>query len=155
MRVEDIRTRVVEKVAEAGAGADEESTASILDFSRALLVALASWPPDIDVDLDALTVKTGTAALILRLHREYVRELIRRRELRARKENGEFQIPLAEVMDFHARNFKLGGGSAPLQPMRHMHRLLERGPLGLDLWQGAREEPKDEGDADQQGAEPA
>ena len=153
MRVEDIRTRVVEKVAEASAGADEESAASVLDFSRALPVALASWPADGDVDLEALTVKTGTAALILRLHREYVRELVRRRELRARKENGEFEIPLAEVMNFHVRHIRLGSGVQP-QPMRHIHRLLERGTYGFELWQRAGEEPKDE-EADQQDAEPA
>ena len=152
MRVQDIRTRVVEKVAEASAEADEESTASILDFSRALLVALASWPPDGDVDLEALTVKTGTAALILGLHREYVREVLRRRELRGRKENGEFEIPLAEVMNLRARHVRLGAGAQP-QSMRHMHRLLERGSY-IEAWQRDPQEPKNEGEADQQGAEP-
>ena len=152
MRVADIRTRVVEKVAEASAEADEEATASILDFSRALLIALASRTGDGDVDLETLTVKTGTAALILGLHREYVREVLRRRELRGRKENGEFEIPLAEVMNFRARNVRFGSGPQP-QSMRHMHRLLERGSY-IEAWSRAPQEPKNDEEADRQGAEP-
>ena len=93
MRVEDIRRRVLERVTEVVAEGDEEMLSRVLEFSRALLLTLASRPPDGEVDLDGLTLKSGTAARILALHQEYVRELIRRGDLKAAKENGEFQIP--------------------------------------------------------------
>ena len=118
MRVEDIRRRVLERVTEVVAEGDEEMLSRVLEFSRALLLTLASRPPDGEVDLDGLTLKSGTAARILALHQEYVRELIRRGDLKAAKENGEFQIPLAEVIRFQAKALKR------ISPASHAHQFL-------------------------------
>ena len=56
---------------------------------------------------------TATAALILSLHVEYVRELIRRGILRGAKHNNEYEIKLADVMDFmsSSRYRAIGGPS--------------------------------------------
>jgi len=61
---------------------------------------MAMQPADIDVDVEELTVGTRTAALIMGLHPEYVRFLIRTKELHATKINGEFRIRLPEVVRF-------------------------------------------------------
>ena len=107
MRVADLRQRVLEKVAEASGSGDEDTTARVLDFAQGLLVALAPHSTDEEIDLDRLTIRTGTAARILGRHQEYVRELIRKGELRATKENGEYNIPLSQAMNFKARAEKI------------------------------------------------
>lgn len=119
MRVADLRRRVIEKMNEVAGGGDEEGVARFLDFSKALLLALASHPSDGKVDLETLTLKTGTAARILGLHQEYVRELVRKGELKASKEKGEFQIQLSEVIRYQAKNRNLrsrSGVHAPHAP---------------------------------------
>ena len=107
MRVEDLRQRVMEKMREVAGSGDEDGVARFLDFSKALLLTLASRPSHVEVDLQKLTLKTGTAARIFGMHQEYVRELIRKGELNAGKEKGEFQIPLSEVVRFQAKNESL------------------------------------------------
>ena len=107
MRVEDLRQRVVKKMSEVAGSGDEDGVARFLDFSKALLLALASRPSHVEVDLQKLTLKTGTAARIFGMHQEYVRELIRKGELIAGKEKGEFQIPLSEVIRFQAKSESL------------------------------------------------
>lgn len=103
MRADGLRRRVLKKVSEVAAEGDEEALSSVLEFSHALLLAVASAAPDEDVELEGLTVRSGTAARILALHQEYVRELVRKGEMKATKYNGEFQIPLSEVIGFQAK----------------------------------------------------
>jgi excisionase family DNA binding protein len=98
--VSELRQRVVAKVAEAASSGDEETTANVLNYSRATLIALAVYSPQDQVDLHQLTVTTATAARILSLHPEYIRALVRRGFLRATKASGEFQIPLEEVVGY-------------------------------------------------------
>jgi excisionase family DNA binding protein len=52
------------------------------------------------VELAEMTESTATAARILSLHVEYVRELIRREVLPGAKHNNEYEIKLTDVMDF-------------------------------------------------------
>ena len=73
MLVADLRRRVLEKVEQAATGGDEDSAATALAHARAGLVALARHREDEDLTLQNLAVGTGTAALILGLHPEYVR----------------------------------------------------------------------------------
>ena len=103
MLVADLRRRLSEKVEEVAASGDEEGTAIGLTCVRAVLVALAGHPGDADVDLQGLTVGSARASLILGLHPEYVRSLIRRGELRATKENGEFSIAISDLVDYMAK----------------------------------------------------
>ena len=143
MRVSELRRRVVEKIAQVTASGDEETTARVMEFSRALLLALASHAPDWEVDLEGMTVKTGTAARILGMHQEYVRELVRKRRLNASKDNGEFHIPLSEVISFQTR-------SPRLKRRTHIHGPWTRGAVrggpelptfGLwELWRRPTEE---------------
>ena len=99
MQVTELRRRLVDRVAKVATEPDEEATAIALTHVRAILVALAGRPDDDEVSLDGLTVGTQTAALIMGLHREYVRTLVRGGQLSATKTNGEFQIPLSDVAD--------------------------------------------------------
>ena len=142
MRVEDLRRRVLDRMAEVVADGDEEMLSRVLEFSRALLLSLASHPPGAEVDLDGLTLKSGTAARILALHQEYVRELIRKGDLKATKENGEFQIPLSEVIGFQEKAMK------HIDPGFHGHAWLASrpfpgtGPAALWMWDQPPENPQ-------------
>ena len=100
MLTTEVRLRLVAKIAEASGGEDEEVTARVLTYARAALVALAGRPAESEVELRGLEVSTKTAALILGLHPEYVRSLIRRDRLQAAKRNGEFHIVLEDVVEF-------------------------------------------------------
>jgi hypothetical protein len=79
---------------------DADALALALDYGRAILLALAPLPEDEEVELPELTVNTATAARILSLNVEYVRELIRRDVLAGAKHNNEYEIKLTDVMDF-------------------------------------------------------
>jgi len=100
MLVGELRRRLVGKVEEVAGGGDEEATAVVLAYSRAMLIALAGYPVDQDLSVRDLTVGTRTAALILGLHREYVRMLVRCGRLKANKVNGEFQFVLSDLVDY-------------------------------------------------------
>lgn len=104
MKVAEARARVVEKLEEAAASGDEDTAAQVSSFGRAVLIALAAYEADADVDLQALRIKTSTAGRILNLNQEYVRELVRGKVLDAEKRNGEFRIPLASVVSFQSRS---------------------------------------------------
>ncbi len=97
MQVEELRNRLVARIQAVAAEGDEEETAQVMAFARAILVALAESRPDEEVSLQQLRVGTRTAALIMGYHREYLRALVRRDELSATKSNGELQIPLSEI----------------------------------------------------------
>ena len=103
MRVAEVRGRVVEKLEEASASGDEELAAQVSNFSTTVLIALTAYDADAEVDLQALSIKTSTAARILGMSQEYVRELVRGKTLNATKKNGEFRIPLSAVVSFQAR----------------------------------------------------
>ncbi len=99
MLVGQLRRTLIERVEQVAAERDEEVAAQVLTHARTILVALAGRPGDEEVSLQELTVGTQTAALIMGLHREYVRSLVRGGRLSATKTNGEFQIPLSAVAD--------------------------------------------------------
>ena len=103
MRVAEVRGRVIEKLEGAAASGDEDVAAQVSNFSRAMLIALAAYDAEADVDLQGLAIKTSTAGRILGFSQEYVRELVRGKVLEAAKKNGEFQIPLSSVVSFQAR----------------------------------------------------
>ena len=100
MQVGELRGRLLERVEEVAASGDEMATARVTSYARALLISMALQPADLDVDVEELAVGTRTAALIMGKHPEYVRFLIRSKGLRASKTNGEFRIPLPEVVRF-------------------------------------------------------
>ena len=102
MRVLDVRRRLGEKLQEAAMEKDAETLALALDYGRAMLLALAPLSEGEEVDLSEVTVSTATAARILSLNVEYVRELIRRNVLPGAKHNNEYEIKLSDVMDFMA-----------------------------------------------------
>ena len=102
MRVLDVRRKLGQRLQEAANERNPEALALALDYGRAILLALAPLPEDEEVELAELTVSTATAARILSLNVEYVRELIRRYVLAATKHNNEYEIKLTDVMDFMA-----------------------------------------------------
>ena len=104
MRVAEVRDRVVKKLEEAAASGDENVATEVSNFSRAVLIALASYDADTDVDLQELKIKTSTAGRILGMSQEYVRELVRGKVLDATKKNGEFQVALSSVVSFQANS---------------------------------------------------
>lgn len=99
MRVVELRRRLISRIERIVAEGDEDETALVLSYARAILVALARNGPDDEVSLQEAAIGTDTAALILGLHREYVRALVRHGRLSATKSNGELQIPLAEIAE--------------------------------------------------------
>ena len=139
MLVAELRQRVLQQVEQAATGGDEDRAAVALAHARAVLVALVRYREDEDLTLQNLAVGTGTAALILGMHPEYVRWLIRQDELPATKENAEFRIALSAVSDFMAT--KRRSLSSP--ESRHIRRLqdLLHGPT---QWPAARHTPSGE-----------
>ena len=134
MLVSDLRQRLVAKVGEvAGGGWDEKTIGAVLAYSRAVLVALARHNGDRDVDIEELRVGTATAATILGLHPEYVRFLVRHEELEATKENGEFRIPLSDIVVF--------SGDHDKPPFRSTLGSLELWPYDLWTHSGITDEP--------------
>ena len=114
MRVAEARGRVIEKLEEAAASGDENVAAQVSNFSRAVLIALAAYDADADIDLQELTIKTSTAGRILGFSQEYVRELVRGKVLEAAKQNGEFQIPLSSVVRLPAVRSAARPGGPPV-----------------------------------------
>lgn len=99
MQVAELRKRLITRIERVAADGDEEETAQVMAFARAILVALAENRVDDEVSLQDLRVGTRTAALIMGYHREYLRALARGGELSATKSNGELQIPLAQIAE--------------------------------------------------------
>ena len=120
MLVDELRQRMVEKVAHVSGQGDETTVATVLAYTRAALTALAGRPGDQKVALQDLTVGTRTAALILRLHPEYVRLLIRTGRLQATKENGEHRITLSSTAELAVA----GVGTAVDWGSRHVARIF-------------------------------
>ena len=145
MLVADLRQRVLEKVEQAATGGDEDSAAIALAHARAVLVALARHREDEDLTLQNLAVGTGTAALILGLHPEYVRWLIRQDLLPATKENAEFRIALSAVSDFMVTKRRSLSGPES----RHSRRMQDL--QGWSQWPAARHRPS--GEAQEPGQE--
>ena len=125
MLVNEIRKSLVESVGRVAAGGDEVAVAMALSHTRAILVALANYPDDEQVSLEDLTVRTDTAATILGLHREYVRNLVRAGQLPAKKLNGEFEILLSEVAGYALRtSIRKGDPSSPSGHADHVRLTL-------------------------------
>ncbi len=127
-----IRERVLAKVREATQARDEEATAKVMEYARAVLVALAPHDDGDDVDLERLTLTTGTAARVLGLHPEYVRELIRRGYLPAAKDNGEFRVALPDVIEFMVN--RVQGREGPPPSTAAWGRLLGIARESAALW---------------------
>ena len=108
MEVAELRRRLAEKIHQVATGGDEESIATMLEYGRAVLIVLSQHPDDTEVRPHDLIVGTKTAALILGLHPEHVRFLVRQGRLQATKENGEIRITLSDVMNFMNRATKFG-----------------------------------------------
>ena len=120
-------------MAQSAVVGDETAAAVMLGHARAVLVALAHHPDDQEVALGDLTVSTKTAALILGLHPEYVRFLIRRGRLDATKENGEYRIALYHITDFAVAGMQSFSREAAL--LSHMGDILTGAKGYFTLWQ--------------------
>ena len=129
MLITELRQRMVEKVAQVSGQGDEATTATVLAYARAALTALAGCPGDQEIALRDQTVGTRTAALILRLHPEYLHLLIRRGPLQASKENGEYQIALSDIAELAA-----AGAAALGQESQHVARLTEMLGVSTIVW---------------------
>ena len=97
MLVAELRRKLIEKVEQVATEESEEAAAIVLTHARAILIALAGHPGNEEVSLQELRVGTQTAAVIMGLHREYIRALARAGQLSATKTNGEFQIALSDI----------------------------------------------------------
>ena len=139
MQVSELRRRVLQRVEEAVNTGDEATTAAVLTHARAALVALTQQPGEREVALHDLTVGTRTAALILGLHPEYVRYLIRRGRLQAQKENGEFSIALSDIGDFAVGAMESLSHQA--QVLSHAGDILTSAKSSFVLWQRPEDEP--------------
>ena len=122
MRVLDVRRRLGDKLQEAALERDADALALALDYGRAILLALAPLADDEEVELPKVTVSTATAARILSLHVEYVRDLIRRDILPAKKHNNEYEIRLTDVMEFMASSRYRAEGEPSALARAALHR---------------------------------
>ena len=131
------------KVAQVSSQGDITTAALVLSHARAPLIALTQYAGDTEVELRNLTVGTSTAALILELHPEYVRYLIRSGRLQANKENGEFRIELPGVVEFMMTGMQaLRSRTGPSLRFLELWEAVERDPV---LWQRPDDVVKSEG----------
>ncbi len=100
MLVGELRQRLNAKVGQVAVGGDQEEIAMVMEYARAVLIALAQQPDDAEFYLPNAAMDTKTAALILGVHPEHLRYIIRREQLPAIKENGEYRIALPDIVDF-------------------------------------------------------
>ena len=133
MQVAELRQRLIGKMAESAVVGDEAAAAVMLGHARAALVALAQHPEDKEVSLAELTVGAKTAALILGLHPEYVRFLIRRGRLEATKDNGEYRISLPHIADFTVAGMESFSREAAI--LSHLGDILTGAKAYFTLWQ--------------------
>ena len=138
MLVAELRQRMLERVELAAEAGDEGTAAVVLTHTRAALIALAQYPADSEIALRDLKVGTGTAALILGLHPEYVRHLIRRGRLESTKENGEHRILLAEIADFAATGLR--SVSSVDEALAKSTNLFTMAQSAIIVWQRPHEE---------------
>jgi hypothetical protein len=134
MLVAELRQRLAERVGQAATTGNQEDVATILEYVRAVLIVLAQRPEDEEFMLQEAAVDTRTAALILRLHPEHVRFLIRQEKIPAVKENGEFRITLSDLGDF-----MVSGKSLPSTLTASMIFELMEGRGGFTLWERPQE----------------
>ena len=142
MRVADLRQRVLKKAAEVADSGDEAATAVLLGCIRALLIALALRSPDEEVNVQELAVGTSTAARILGLHPEYIRELVRRDQLQAQRENGELRIPISDLLSFMVRGQKMLAVAQSYTAQMQEMLLQDKG--SMVLWQRPPQRPQAE-----------
>ncbi len=108
MQVAELRRRLAEKIQQVATGGDEETIATMLEYGRAVLITLSQHPDDTEIRPHDLIVGTKTAALILGLHPEHVRFLVRQGRLQETKENGGIRITLSDLMNYMNRATKFG-----------------------------------------------
>ncbi len=108
MQVAELRRRLADKIQQVAIGGDEETIATMLEYGRAVLIVLSQHPDDTEIRPHDLIVGTKTAALILGLHPEHVRFLVRQGRLQATKENGGIRITLSDLMNYMNRATKFG-----------------------------------------------
>ena len=142
MQVSEVRRRLLEKIDETASAGDEDEVAAVLSLARAALVALAEHPRDTEVTLQELTVGTKTAAVILGLHPEYVRHLVRRGRLQATKEHGELRIPLSHIGDFTMTGMRFLSREAELAA--HVGDIMTGAKGSFVPWQSPDEAPDPE-----------
>jgi hypothetical protein len=140
MLVAELRQRLAERVGHAAASGDREDIAIVLEYVWAMLIALAEKPEDEEFMLQDAAVDTRTAALILRLHPEHVRHLIRQEKLPAVKENGEFRIALSDVADFTVSGKSLQNTLTASM----IGELMEGRGSFFTLWERPQERPEPE-----------
>ena len=138
MLVSELRQRLLERVAQVSAQGEETAAAIVLSHARASLIELAQYAGDGEVELRNLTVGTSTAALILGLHPEYVRNLIRTGRIQANKDNGEFRIELPGIVDFMMTGMQ--SLRSRTGPSLGLSEIWEAGQSGPVLWQRPDEE---------------
>ncbi len=139
MKVADIRRKLGQRLQEAAMEKDPDALALVLDYGRAILLALAPLPEDEEVDLSEVTVSTSTAARILSFHVEYVRELIRRGVVAGTKHNNEYEIKLTDLMEFMSSPRYQAVGTPGAGVRATLRRFRDIG--GTTMWRRPEEEP--------------
>ena len=101
MTVTEIRSRVLERLASVVGSGDLEAVADAFFQARILMTALAEAAPSAEIDLESIKVDVKTAAQILQMHPEYVRQLARKGKLESSKENGEVRVNLSALANLN------------------------------------------------------
>jgi excisionase family DNA binding protein len=97
VRVGILRERLGSALEAAMRNREADAIALTADRTKAMAVALAGMPEDLEVDPSALELSTRAAATVLGFHPEHVRRLIRGGRLRARRVGGDFRVFLDDL----------------------------------------------------------
>ena len=97
MRVDLLRERLTAALETAMRNREGDAIALTADRTKAMAVALAGMPDDIEVEIDALELSTRAAATVLGFHPEHVRRLIRTGRLRARRLGGDYRVKVDDI----------------------------------------------------------
>lgn len=97
MRVGLLRERLTAALDAAMRNREPNAIALTADRTKAMAVALAGRAEDAEVDVDALSLSTREAAIVLGFHPEHVRRLIRGGRLRASRHAADYRVALTDL----------------------------------------------------------
>ena len=97
MKVGLLRERLTSALATAMRRRDADAVALTADRTKAMGVALAGIPDEVEIEIDGLDLSTRAAATILGFHPEHVRRLIRTGRLPARRAGGDYRVRVDDL----------------------------------------------------------
>jgi ABC-type taurine transport system ATPase subunit len=97
MKVGLLRERLSAALDAAMRNREPTAIALTADRTKAMAVAISNMAEDAEIEVDALSLSTRDAAIVLGYHPEHVRRLIRGGRLRAMRRGVDYEVALTDL----------------------------------------------------------